>query len=102
MLFRDYWQVDYKGHTIEVENKWGTLNLLEITDFAGEVTLKIDGEHKDSMKSLIALGHKPSLRGTLVLADDIRKRVEVYFKSGLFSMKVKICIDGIRIQGDDF
>jgi len=42
------------------------------------------------------------MRGQIILEDGSPKEVEVYMKSGLMSVKTKICVDGAKIGGDEF
>lgn len=73
-MFRDYWKVDYQGHKIEVVNDWGSVNIFSLTDFMGEIVLKINNEKVDGLKSFVAFGNNPSLRGDIDLGNGIKEK----------------------------
>ena len=99
-MFTKEWTAEYQGNRIVVHNSWGPTTSLEA--FSAEARLYINGSKVDSCTDLVALGDRPMLRGSLNFSDGSFKEVEVFMKSELLSVKAKICVDGVRIGGDDF
>ncbi|HEY8033490.1 MAG TPA: hypothetical protein VIF02_14255 [Methylocella sp.] len=67
-----------------------------------EVTLYVDGNKVDSKKPLLLPRRDVAiLRGPTQVGDS-RCLVEVFAQSGFLGAKIKICVDGNRIAGDDF
>lgn len=99
-MFAKEWTADYQGNRIVVSHSWGPT--ASFKTFSGEAKLYINGAKVDSYTDLIALGKRPAMRGRINLGNGSSKEVEVFVKSGMLSVKAKICIDGSRIAGDDF
>ncbi len=90
MFEREYVARHGKNHIV-VTNSW-----------FGGAKLYINGDRMDSDKSGINTGSTAMLRGTVPNEDGSRSVVEVFGRSGLFSIKIKICVDGQWVGGDEF
>ncbi len=99
-MFAKEWTAEYQGNRIVVHHSWGPAASFKA--FSGEAKLYINGSKVDSYTDMIALGNRPAMRGSLKLGDGSFKEVEVFMKSGMLSVKAKICIDGGKVGGDDF
>ena len=101
-MFTKEWNVEYKGNKISVFNTLLRLSL----DFPfikiGDGKLYINGEKQDECNDVFVLGNKPIMQGKIDLENNISKIVKIYMKSGLFSLKTKVCIDDEIIGGDNF
>ena len=85
------WIAEYDGHQIRVHNTW----------FSGQ-RLFIDGECRDTDGQLfIVSGTIPRLSARLLGSEGQTHVVEVFSKA-IFTVKVKICVDGRQIAGDVF
>ncbi len=73
--------------------------ILVVNSWTGGARLYIEGNLVDTDNSLFASPKMPMLRGAVQNADGSRSRVEVYGKSNLLSVQMKICVDGKRIEG---
>jgi hypothetical protein len=66
------------------------------------VSLYIDGRSVDSKRPLLLPQRDVAiLRGPIEVSDS-HHLVEVFGQSGLLRAKIKICVDGNKIAGDDF
>ena len=99
-MFTKEWAADYQGNRIVVHHSWGPAASFKV--FTAEAKLYINGAKVDSYGDLVALGKTPAMRGSIKLGDGSFKEVEVFIKSGMLSIKAKICIDGVSIAGDNF
>jgi len=87
------------GHQIVARNSWGpTFSFKAMT---GENRLYIDGKVVDTNSEVIALSETPIMRGSIV-ENNKTHIVEVYGRSGLFRVKLRIHIDGEKVSGEDF
>jgi len=68
---------------------------------SGENRLYIDGKVADTNSETLAVSDSPIMRGQIVDGDKVHV-VEVYARSGLFRVKLRIHIDGKKVAGDDF
>jgi hypothetical protein len=90
----------FLGHQIVARNSWGvTFSLKGMT---GENRLYIDGEVVDTNTELIAISNTPIMRGRIVDQQNNPHVVEVYARSGLTRVKLRIHIDGKKVAGEDF
>jgi hypothetical protein len=81
---------DFHGHSIRVVNTW----------FSG-MKLYIDGDVRDEHRGMFSVsGDSPALSASLSHGDE-KHRVEVFVKA-LFTVKIKICVDGRHIGGESF
>lgn len=99
-MFTKEWVVEYQGNKIVVRNSWGPT--LSLKSFTGEAKLYINGAKVDTCTDLFNFPNRPAMRGNVKLDDSSFKEVEIFMKSGLLTVKAKICVDGIKIGGDDF
>ncbi|MBL4595505.1 MAG: hypothetical protein JKX99_02890 [Robiginitomaculum sp.] len=81
---------DYKGHEIRVENTW-----------LFGAKLYIDDECRDTTVEWWALSPKQSLLRAPLGIDGVNHLVEVFFLA-IFTVKIKIHVDGVQIAGDVF
>ncbi len=82
----------FMGHEIVARNVWGLAN----GNFGGEATLAIDGAVLD--RSLEWSPRKATLRATLLDGGNSHA-VEVLF-GGIFTLRIKILVDGRKVAGD--
>jgi hypothetical protein len=68
---------------------------------SGENRLYIDGKVADTNSETLAVSDSPIMRGQIVDGAKVHV-VEVYARSGLFRVKLRIHIDGKKVAGDDF
>ncbi|KQV88364.1 hypothetical protein [Pelomonas sp. Root1237] len=94
-MFAKEWAVRYNDHSIVVRN---SLSLTGST----EAKLYIDGSKVDSTTDRFAMAGTPVLRGAIKREDGPPEEVEVYAKSGLFSVKIRICVGGKQVFSDGF
>ena len=80
----------YGEHEIRVENTW----------FSG-ATLFIDGGRVKKNNDYLALKNDKPLMAAKVKLEGAERLVEVYV-SALFTIKIKICVDGMQIGGEEF
>jgi hypothetical protein len=93
-------RAEFLGHQIVARNSWGlTFSLKGMT---GENRLYIDGEIVDTNKEMIALASTPIMRGRIVDQQNNVHVVEVYARSGLIRVMLRIHIDGKKVAGEDF
>ena len=59
------------------------------------------GKVADTNSETLAVSDSPIMRGQIVDGDKVHV-VEVYARSGLFRVKLRIHIDGKKVAGDDF
>ena len=79
------------------------LNEIVVTNtWSHGATLHINGQLVDTDSSTFSRGRTALLRGSIDNRDGAPSIVEVFGKSGVFRVKLKICVDGVRIGGDDF
>lgn len=100
-MFIKQWRADYQGNIILVENTWGFLSL-DLKNLIGQVKLYINGKKVDDCAPIIRSGHTPVMHGQIDLGNGILKSVEIYMKTGFFSIQTKICVDDVKIGGDNF
>ncbi len=93
-MFNKEWKVSFEGTEIIVTNSWS---------FSGETGAKlyINGSKVDDTDQKIVSKKTPILRGAFESPTGELFKVEVFMKA-LFSVKVKICVNGVRIGGDEF
>ena len=82
--------IQYEGHDIEVVNTW----------FHGYM-LNIDGEEKAKKKDLFAVKKDIPFMSASLEINGQEKIIEVYIKAIVF-VRIKICVDGQFIGGDNF
>jgi hypothetical protein len=68
----------------------------------GENRLYIDGEVVDTNTESFAFSKAPIMRGRIVDQQNNPHVVEVYARSGLIRVKLRIHIDGKKVAGEDF
>ena len=81
------WITKYENHTIKVVNTW----------FAG-AKLYIDGECRDSSYSFFEVNSTAPLLSVKLSDSNI---IEIYAKA-IWTVKIKICLNGEQIGGDVF
>ena len=81
---------EYKGNKFTVENTW----------FSG-AKLFHNGDLVASNNDIFAIRKDKPLMTTKVVIDGEERRVEV-FAFAIFTVKLKITVDGIKIAGNDF
>ena len=80
----------FEGHEILVVNTW----------FSG-IALYINGEQKDKNDGMFAVkGTEPLLKASMVV-NGKEKLIEVFVRAILF-VRVKICVDGEFVGGNNF
>jgi hypothetical protein len=67
-----------------------------------EIKLYVDGKSVDTAKVSFFPKRNVALLRHEIKRDNVGHEVEVFGKSGFFRAKIKICVNGIRIAGDDF
>jgi len=93
-------KAQFRGHQIVARNSWGlTFSLKGMT---GESRLYIDGELVDTNVEMVAMSNTPIMRGRIVDHQNNAHVVEVYARSGLIRVMLRIHIDGEKIAGEDF
>lgn len=94
-MFNKEWSASYNSNQIVVNN-WWNLN------GRSEAKLYLNGNCVDTNSQYIVSGNTPILRGGIQGPEGQQHVVEAFAKSGLFSVKMKICVDGVQIGGDRF
>ena len=97
-MFAKEWSVKYKGHSIVVRNSWSPKFLGSST----EAKLYIDGSKVDSSNDKIVFASNPALRGAIKGTDGSSEEVEVFAQTGLFKVKLRICVAGTQVLNDGF
>ncbi len=92
----------HHGQQIRVTNEMN-LSLADFKSFglSSSAKLYIDGDLRDASSANWVGGSRPLLSGS-VQQGNRRSVIEVYCKSTLFTVKIKICADGNWIAGDNF
>lgn len=102
-MYSKEWNAIYQGHKIVVlalQNAWKPS--FSLKSLAGEARLYVDGEKVDSATNAFFHANQPVMYGSIKLADNLEQQIEVYIKSNLQVIQTKICVEGLRIGGDDF
>ncbi|MDN3646693.1 hypothetical protein QWY75_10825 [Pontixanthobacter aestiaquae] len=82
-------RAEISGHQVRVAN------------YVNSAKLYIDGDCRDTFEELFSLGREPSLSASI--SDTPRPTlVEVFLKTGLLKVKIKICANGQFVAGDNF
>ena len=81
---------NYAGHTIRVVNTW----------FSG-AKLYLDGDCRDSNTELFVLDKNAALMSAQLEVEGQKRLVEVFCQA-LFTVKIKICVDGELVGGESF
>jgi len=92
-------KTEFLGHQIAARNSWGPAFSLKM--LTGENRLYIDGKVVDTNTDTFAVSRTPIMRGAIDEGGKIHI-VEVYARSGLFRIKLRIHIDGEKVAGEDF
>jgi hypothetical protein len=93
-------KAEFLGHQIVARNSWGpTFSFKGLT---GENKLYVDGETVDTNTDAFALSTAPIMRGRIVDGDGHPHVVEVFARSGMLRVKLRIHIDGRKVAGEDF
>ena len=91
-------KADFLGHQIAVRF---SANIFAWGKPSAESKLYIDGKLEDSSHDLFAFSNAALLRGSIREGDKAHV-VEVYARSGLFTSKWKVLVDGEWLAGDQF
>jgi hypothetical protein len=89
-------KADFLGHQIAVHF---SANFL--AKISAESKLYIDGKVEDTSKDIVAFANAALLRGSITENGKVHV-VEIYARSGLFTTKWKIVVDGQWLAGDRF
>ena len=89
----------FLGHQIAARNSWGPAFSFKM--LTGENRLYIDGKVVDTNTDVFALSQTPIMREAIDEGGKIHV-VEVYARSGLFRVKLRIHVDGKKLAGEDF
>ena len=90
---------EFLGHQIVARNSWGlTFSLKGLT---GDNRLYIDGKVVDTNTETFALSNTPIMRGAIQEGDKTHI-IEVFARSGLLRVKLRMHIDGLKVAGEDF
>ena len=93
-------KTEFLGHQIVAHNSWGpTFSMKSLT---GENRLYIDGKVVDTNKDVLAFSNAPIMRGSVTDDAGTIHVVEVFARSGLVRVKLRIHIDGEKVGGEDF
>jgi hypothetical protein len=93
-------KTEFLGHQIVAHNSWGpTFSMKSVT---GENRLYIDGKVVDTNKDVLAFSNAPIMRGCVTDDNGKIHVVEVFARSGLVRVKLRIHIDGEKVAGEDF
>ncbi len=92
-------KTEFQGHQVVARNSWGPTFSLKA--FIGENRLYIDGKVVDTNTEAFALSKTPIMRGVIQEGDQAHI-VEVYARSGLIRVMLRIHIDGRKVAGEDF
>lgn len=90
-------RAEFEGHAILATNAWG----IDKASLAlkSEARLYIDGVLADRSDGLYSVStSRPFLSGSLVDGTATR-RVEVFIRA-ILRVRMKICVDGVKIAGD--
>jgi hypothetical protein len=98
-LFVTECKAEFSGHQVAARNSWGPT--FSFKGLSGENRLYIDGKVADTNSETLAVSDSPIMRGQIVEGDKVHV-VEVYARSGLFRVKLRIHIDGKKVAGEDF
>jgi len=90
---------EFLGHQIAARNSWGPSFSFKM--LTGENRLYIDGKVVDTNVDVVALSPTPIMRGAIDEGGKVHI-VEVYARSGMFRVKLRIHIDGKKVAGEDF
>ncbi len=93
-------KAEFLGHQIVARNSWGPT--FSFKGVEGENKLYIDGEVADTNKDTFAFSAAPIMRGRIVDGDGKPHVIEVFGRSGLFRVKLRMHIDGRKVAGEDF
>jgi hypothetical protein len=93
-------KTEFLGHQIVAHNSWGPT--FSMKSFTGENRLYIDGKVVDTNKDVLALSDTPIMRGGVTDESGKIHVVEVFARSGLVRVKLRIHVDGQKVAGEDF
>ena len=92
-------KAEFLGHQVVARNSWGPT--FSLKGLIGDNRLYIDGKVVDSNSESLVFSNTPIMRGVIQEGDKAHI-VEVYARSGLFRVKLRMHIDGRRVAGEDF
>ena len=90
-------KADFFGHQIVARNSFA----FSLKSVIGEARLYIDGEQVDLNTDAMALSASPIMRGRITEGGRAHI-VEVFARSGLWRVKLRIHVDGQKVAGEDF
>ena len=89
--FVQEWMASYEGHELVVRNSWN-----------GGIRLFVDGEQVDENRQMVSLSKDRALLSASVAREKGEPFLVEVFAYALFSVSVKIAVDGKQVGGEVF